>query len=71
MTSIKTVLDNVFLNALNQANTTDENFIHDVKQWYNVNDICRLLKIDRNRYNYLNRSNQLDSEILKLRKGVK
>ena len=71
MTSIKTVLDSVFLNALNRANPNDENFLHDLKQWYNVNDLCRLLNINRNRYNYLKRSNQIDSELLKLREVCK
>ncbi len=66
VTHIKTVLDKVILKTLYKG--TDENFIKYIKEWYTINALCDLLDINRNRYNYLVRTNQLDSEILKIKR---
>lgn len=40
-------------------------FVDDVKKTFSVAEICEILSINRNRYNYLKRSGLIDSEIAK------
>lgn len=37
---------------------------------FKINDLCIILNINRNRYNYLKRTNQLDITLLEYRKRV-
>ena len=46
-------------------------FIRKVKVYFSINTLCDILKINRNRYNYLKRTNQLDFLLLELHKEVK
>jgi len=55
------------LNHIINSGLDDEDFIHEVKIGFSINNLCILMGINRNRYNYLVRTNQLDDYILKLK----
>ena len=46
-------------------------FINAFDNMFNVKTQCLIFKIDRNRYNYLARTRQLDMLIMELQEGVK
>lgn len=58
------------IKIIDGASTTDNEFLHELTSIFNVNQLCELLGIDRNRYNYLKRTKQLDKELLKLREVI-
>ena len=57
------------LKYINDISDTNDAFINNVKFILSVKELCVILKINRNRYNYLVRNNQLHIEILTLRGG--
>ena len=64
-------VDKIIIKCLNHNVECNNDFVRAIYELYNVDGICALLKINRNRYYYLQRNRELDNEILKLRKGVK
>jgi len=67
MKTIKELLDSAIITTLDNGNNNDNDFVVAVKDFFSIQGICLVLKINRNRYNYLIRTNQLDNEIIKLR----
>jgi len=67
MKTIKELLDSAIITTLDNGNNSDNDFVVAVKDFFSIQGICLVLKINRNRYNYLARTNQLDNEIIKLR----
>lgn len=59
MKPLNQVLNEVF----HLRNHTKEQYIHDVKLFFNVKGLCRYLGINRNRYYYLKRQGKLDEFI--------
>lgn len=62
-------MSQVELNLVKYANEiakTKELFIHHIKLIFTIKRLCKILEINRNRYNYLIRENKLDQEIGKL-----
>jgi len=64
-----TLINKVIITSFNKS-STDVLFIKLVKDFYSITGLCVLLHINRNRYNYLVRTNQLDSKIVELRKEI-
>jgi hypothetical protein len=62
-----TLINKVIITSFNKS-STDVLFIKLVKDFYSIAGLCLLLDINRNRYNYLVRTNGLDSKIVELRK---
>ena len=52
---------------VNNISETDISFITNIQQVLSIKQLCDILKINRNRYNYLIKNNQLNIEILTLR----
>lgn len=52
---------------LNDISDSDKAFIENVQAILSIKKLCDILKINRNKYNYLVRNNQLNIEILTLR----
>ena len=65
-----THIQKIIIERVKKHSRNDETFIFYIKELFNIKSQCEILKIDRNRYNYLKRTNQLDTEILKLKKKV-
>lgn len=53
---------------INDISVSDEKFVFHFNRVFKQKDIYTILGINRNRYNYLVRTEKLDQEILKLRK---
>ena len=59
------------LNLINSISIGKNNFIALCKKMFSVEELCEVMEIDRNRYNYLKRTSQLDQHIELLWKGQK
>ena len=46
---------------------SDEKFIKLMKESFTVNELCDILTINRNRYNYLKKHKKLDLELLRFK----
>lgn len=55
------------LRYVNSISLDDNSFIDTFKMVFTIQNICDIMRINRNRYNYLVRNNLLDKEILKYR----
>ena len=55
------------IHYINTISNTDFQFLAIAKSVLTITRICEILIINRNKYNYLVRNNQLDIELLKLR----
>ena len=55
------------LKYINDISDSDDSFIKNIQAIIRVKELCDILKINRNRYNYLVKNNQLNIEILTLR----
>ena len=63
MESIKTSLIKIMI----RISSSDDEFIKHMKGTFSIKELCDILNINRNRYNYLKRIKQLDHEILKIK----
>ena len=54
----------MFFDILTAIASDDKMFLRLFKETFKITEICSILKINRNRYNYLVRSCQLDKMIL-------
>lgn len=64
-------VDTIIIKCLDHHTSSDDMFIKAIKDLYNVEGICKILNINRNRYYYLVSIGEINKEILKLRKEVK
>ena len=56
----KVIIESLIANSIDM-----KHFVLDVKNTFTINTLCDILKINRNRYNYLKEQEQLDSFIFK------
>ena len=56
----KVIIESLIANSIDM-----KHFVIDVKNTFTINTLCDILKINRNRYNYLKEQGQLDSFIFK------
>ena len=63
-----TDLNRNMIKFINDISNNDIDFLDNMKRILSIKKICAILKINRNKYNYLVRNKQLNIELLKLRK---
>jgi len=56
-------LQKIIIESLIHHSIDMKHFVKDVKNTFTINTLCDMLKINRNRYNYLNSTEELDSFI--------
>lgn len=57
-----------WLKYINEVSKSDWEFLDNIFRFLSIRKICEMLHINRNRYNYLVRTNQLNKMLLKYRK---
>jgi len=63
-------LQRVLIQSLIKRNHSKDKFCEDMKNTFTINILCEMLGIDRNRYNYLVKKDQLDTYLLGLAVAV-
>lgn len=63
---ISALIDHL-IKKIHEMTTNDEQFIESMKKTFSITDLCSILEINRNRYNYLVKKNKLDLEILRFK----
>ena len=58
-------LQKIIIESLIHHSIDMKHFVKDVKNTFTINTLCDMLKINRNRYNYLNTTKDLDQFIFR------
>lgn len=60
-------INEIIVSIANKYCKNDTEFIETIKDHLRISEICYMLNINLNRYNYLKRTHKLDTKILELR----